>query len=206
MIRDEREPIILDLVAGKDVLDVGCVEHLATRAATEEWLHKKLYARARSVLGLDLAEPEVKKLAGRYNIVVGDAHSVDLHRDFDCVVAGELIEHLDNPGMFLRNMLRHLRPGGQIILTTPNPFYPKRLLEVLTRGGTEINDEHTCWYCDVTLTQLLRRVGFEEVRTHFVSNSVALLGLGRLPRLVRRRFSDHILVVGQKPRAPVPEG
>lgn len=199
MIRDEREPIILDLVAGKDVLDVGCVDHVATRAGSDEWLHKKLYGRAKSVLGLDYADAEVKKLAGTYNIVAGDAQTVDLQRQFDCVVAGELIEHLDNPGMFLRNMLKHLRPGGQIVLTTPNPFYPKRLLEVLASGRTDINTEHTCWYCDVTLTQLLQRVGFCGVRTYFVSNSLALFAIGRLPRLIRRRFSDHILVVAQKP-------
>ena len=66
-------------------------------------------------------------------------------------------------------------------------------------GSTGINTEHTCWFCDVTLTQLLQRVGFCNVRTYFVSNSFAFLGIGRLPRLIRRRFSDHILVVAQTP-------
>jgi 2-polyprenyl-3-methyl-5-hydroxy-6-metoxy-1,4-benzoquinol methylase len=199
MIRDERQSIILDLVAGKDVLDVGCVQHVASRADSDEWLHKKLYFRAKSVLGLDYADAEVKKLADTYNIVSGDAETVDLKRQFDCVVAGELIEHLENPGMFLRNMVNHLRPGGQIVLTTPNPFYPKRLFDLLVSGSTGINPEHTCWFCDVTLTQLLQRVGFCGVRTYFVSNSLAWFAIGRLPRLIRRRFSDHILVVAQTP-------
>lgn len=200
MARDEREAIILDLVAGKDVLDVGCVEHLAVRSASQDWLHRKLYTRAKSVLGLDYAQDEVKKLPAEYNVVAGDAHTVDLLREFDCIVAGELIEHLDNPGMFLRNMMRHLRPGGSIVLTTPNPFYPKRILDILRTGRTDINPEHTCWYCDVTLTQALERAGFCHVEAHFVSNSIAVFGLGRLPyKLLRRRFADHILVVAKKP-------
>ena len=62
MIRDERQSIILDLIAGKDVLDVGCVQHVASRADSDEWLHGKLYFRAKSVLGLDYADGEVKNL------------------------------------------------------------------------------------------------------------------------------------------------
>jgi 2-polyprenyl-3-methyl-5-hydroxy-6-metoxy-1,4-benzoquinol methylase len=39
---------------------------------------------------------------------------------FEGVVASEIIEHLENPRHFLRQVFSVLKPGGQLILTTPN--------------------------------------------------------------------------------------
>jgi len=195
-IEDERTQSILDLVTGRDVLDVGCVRG----AKTEDWLHREICKRARHAIGIDIAEQEVRELQSQYNIVYGDAHTINLSRQFEVVVAGELIEHLENPGLFLENMLKHLNPGGRIIITTPNPFYPKRILEILFRGDIDINEEHTCWYCHITLTQLLKRVGFEDVDIRFTNSAKRFHGLGRLPSLLlRRKFSSHIVAVARKP-------
>ena len=40
----------------------------------------------------------------------------------DGIFAGELIEHLENPGLFLSECKRVLKRNGVIIITTPNPF------------------------------------------------------------------------------------
>ncbi|HEX8763911.1 MAG TPA: class I SAM-dependent methyltransferase, partial [Candidatus Acidoferrum sp.] len=42
------------------------------------------------------------------------------NRSFDAVVSTEGIEHLENHYSFLREMHRILKPGGSLILTTPN--------------------------------------------------------------------------------------
>lgn len=60
----------------------------------------------------------------RFNLHHADARRrPDLRRKFETVFAGELIEHIDGVHGFLTSTLRHLAPGGQLILTTPNAFY-----------------------------------------------------------------------------------
>lgn len=39
---------------------------------------------------------------------------------FDAVVAIEIVEHLENPFMFIRECAKMLKPGGVLFLTTPN--------------------------------------------------------------------------------------
>lgn len=48
----------------------------------------------------------------------------ELGRQFDAVVALELIEHLENPHNFLRQCRALLRPGGYLLLSTPNLANP----------------------------------------------------------------------------------
>lgn len=54
-------------------------------------------------------------------------HKADLNRSiplpdntYDCIVSIEVLEHLENHVQFIREVLRVLKPGGTIILTTPN--------------------------------------------------------------------------------------
>jgi SAM-dependent methyltransferase len=46
---------------------------------------------------------------------------------FDVVVAGEVIEHLDCPRQLLDFSRSILRPGGKLVITTPNPYAPWRV-------------------------------------------------------------------------------
>src|SRR5512135_2716132 len=50
-------------------------------------------------------------------------------RDFDLVMAVEVLEHLESPRAFLREIHRVLRPGGLAVITTPNiASLPSRIL------------------------------------------------------------------------------
>jgi 2-polyprenyl-3-methyl-5-hydroxy-6-metoxy-1,4-benzoquinol methylase len=50
-------------------------------------------------------------------------------REFDVVLAGEVVEHLLDTIGFLRECRRVLRPGGVLLLTTPNLAYWRNLLQ-----------------------------------------------------------------------------
>ena len=53
---------------------------------------------------------------------------------FDAIVALELIEHLENPRAFLRQCRLLLRPGGVLLLSTPNIACPASRALFLRRG------------------------------------------------------------------------
>lgn len=53
---------------------------------------------------------------------------------FDAIVALELIEHLENPREFLRQCRLLLRPGGVLVLSTPNIVCPASLALFLRCG------------------------------------------------------------------------
>ena len=144
---------------GRDVLDVGCVEHDPENYRSRYWLHKALRERARSVTGLDLSGPGVEFLKQRgFDVVQGDAQNFDFGRKFDVIVAGDLIEHLEDPGGFLRSVKRNLALGGVLVISTPNPWYWRNIAKAALRGGIVANNpEHTCWFDPVTFAQLASR-------------------------------------------------
>ncbi|MDR1112000.1 MAG: class I SAM-dependent methyltransferase [Deltaproteobacteria bacterium] len=55
-------------------------------------------------------------------------------QSFDLVTSTEVIEHLENPRLFLREIARVLRPGGHAILSTPNVLNLKSRVRYLGSG------------------------------------------------------------------------
>ncbi|MBS0241999.1 MAG: methyltransferase domain-containing protein [Proteobacteria bacterium] len=172
---------LADLVRDKSVLDVGCVDHDAGKEqVSDAWLHKHLRRTARSIVGLDLSEQGVSELSARgYDVVCGDATTVSLGKKFDVVMAGEIIEHVDNPGQFLANLAKHLAPGGILVVTTPNPFYALHMFEgtVLKDPGARWNEQHVSWFCPFTLKNLAERAGLVVDRVGYFARSSTVRSL-----------------------------
>ena len=62
------------------------------------------------------------KAMGYPNLHAGDAQTFRISAMFDTIVAGEVIEHLENPAQFLARAHEHLKPDGRLVLTTPYAF------------------------------------------------------------------------------------
>lgn len=198
-MKAERINRITALVKGKHVLDIGCVDHSAPKAAGAGWLHRHIREHAASVLGLDHEQAAVEALAAAgYNIIYGNAEDFALDRTFDMVIAAELIEHLNNPGLFLACARRHLKEGGQLVLTTPNPFYPKRQFEILAHGRADVHGEHTMWFCPQTLARILANAGFRDIEVTPLNNNDAFLGVGKLPSRLRGWFSTNLFAIAHR--------
>jgi len=66
---------------------------------------------------------KLKHEHGKINFAPGNAFELQFDEPFDCVVATEIIEHVAHPDEFLRKLANLVRPGGYVVLTTPNGAY-----------------------------------------------------------------------------------
>ena len=147
-----REDLILPLIEGRDVLDCGAADHYFAeeKMAEDCWLHAKVALQARSCTGIDILEDRVEELnrLGPYNFLYMNAETMTFRSEFDVVLAGEFIEHLFNPGLFLSSARNALRPDGLIVLTTPNAYRFTSLVKSTLTGREYCHPEHTCYFSE----------------------------------------------------------
>jgi len=189
---------ILELVEGKEVLDCGCIGDVAeSREEARKASHEQIAKRAKYCLGIDIWKEEVeKRRAMGYNMVTGNVETMALGRQFDLIVASDLIEHLANPGLFLERAREHLRDGGLLCIVTPNAHSLNTAAKALLGARTAVNPEHTCWYDPTTLRQLLGRVGFhpkEEYWQDYRAKPLVEIALRARPNL-----AAHYIVIAEK--------
>ncbi len=124
-----------------DVLDVGY---------SVGPLHEEI-SRNRNVIAIDTVIREPKT-----NAVKADATLLPFRdSSFDSVLAGELLEHLQDPSLFLRESSRVLKPSGTLVLTTPNR---KSLLNRLFKSYEK--PAHLSLFTRTELLSLLSAHGF----------------------------------------------
>lgn len=113
-VMKKRIESILELAEPKDklILEVGCNEGFVSRALQE--------AGAKKVVSVD-KDPEMMLKAKRMfglDVIVGDVQALKFdNKEFDVVVAGELLEHVENPFKGLTELFRVCRET--LIITLP---------------------------------------------------------------------------------------
>lgn len=142
----DRLDFLAGLARGKRVLDVGVVQHDAAYLSKDEWLHRRIVESAAYTLGVDILPEGITQLqqAG-YNVRLCNILEEDVGERFDLMIVGEVIEHLGHPAALFQAAKRILSPGGEMVLTTPNPYYWKRIRNYvgLKRGRTDSVDHVT---------------------------------------------------------------
>jgi SAM-dependent methyltransferase len=81
------------------------------------------------VIGFDLQL--LPKPSNYSKVIVGDVGNINAvlkQEKFDSILAGEIIEHLENPVKFLRDCYNLLNRSGKLIISTPNPYYPPEII------------------------------------------------------------------------------
>jgi SAM-dependent methyltransferase len=102
------------------VLEVGC---------GRGWLSGLLLQRLGDVTALDLSPHAVRKAHERFPEVRFQAQNIfvePLPDGNDLVVSSEVIEHVEDQATFVRLLSRAVRPGGLLLITTPNGRWKQR--------------------------------------------------------------------------------
>jgi SAM-dependent methyltransferase len=139
---------------------------MSDKTGAGSWLHDRLARSAKHIIGIDYDSEGVaaaRKLGYEaYQCDCEDAAAVQslAIAPSDVAVAGELIEHLDQPGAFLEAVKPLLHPGGALVLTTPNAVSLTNFLVALARREW-VNPDHVAMYSWRTLTAMLARHDWE---------------------------------------------
>lgn len=125
-------------------------------------------------LGVDLAEPQIDYARRHYSrpgleFRVADLRVAEIEGPFDAAVSIEVIEHLppEEVAPFLRAVHGLLRPGGTLILSTPNVRSLWPLLEwtVSRIGPVDYSAQHLDLFDRRRLAATAREAGFEPLAT-----------------------------------------
>lgn len=174
----QRISFIENLCAGKKVLHLGCTNYPYTLDAIEKQmlLHFSLEKIAAEIYGFDFDEEGLDILAshGSNNLYQADLEKlgdVPVNETFDVIVAGEMIEHLNNPGLFLEGIKRFMHPSSRLVITTINAYCGMRFLQYGLRGkggrSEPVHPDHTAYYSHATLNLLLKRHNLDVESSYF---------------------------------------
>jgi 2-polyprenyl-3-methyl-5-hydroxy-6-metoxy-1,4-benzoquinol methylase len=177
------------------VLDVGC--------GIGNFL---AWARDRGLdaVGSDVDERALAGAAARGLTVFTPEQLAAQDTEVDVVTLWDVIEHVADPGPFLTDALSRLRPGGWVLLETPDAAFPVRplvrALHRATGGRVDLAKnmyywEHKIYFTERGLERVLAPHGVTVVEVHRMTSPVAKMqatfdhgaeGSGPVDRLLAR--------------------
>lgn len=217
---------IIMLAEGKSVLHVGCCDHLPLIESKIEqhcWLHGLLEDACTSVVGVDINKEAVefikeKKLC-RGGIYCADITSDDFcgklsgEKQFDIILLGEIVEHLDNPVQFLSQMKKNMDIygfKGQYVVTVPNALSLLRDRKLRREGIECVNSDHRFLFTPYTISKVMMQSGICPQEIFFANDGKGGYGSNRFtekwfmyraqksgrPMTYKSYRSDQMIVVG----------
>ena len=138
-----------DLTGGR-LLEVGCGFGYLLREARTHFDYME---------ATDFAEPAAQRAAAYADKVhKGGLDKVADEARFDLVIANHVIEHVYDPVGFTRELMRRLKPGGTLVLSTPNMGSPWRRL-MGRRWPSFKLPEHVLYFDRTSLQRLMQLAG-----------------------------------------------
>lgn len=164
----QRVDFIKNICVGQKVLHLGCTDYPYTKRAVENdmLLHFELEKVASELYGFDFDQNGIDVLTelGGKNLIRADLEKLEdvaLDKTFDVIIAGEMIEHLSNPGLFLKGIKRFMDDKTKLVVTTINAYSGMRYLIYGLRGKGGVNEpvhrDHVAYYSYKTLSLILER-------------------------------------------------
>jgi 2-polyprenyl-3-methyl-5-hydroxy-6-metoxy-1,4-benzoquinol methylase len=128
----------------------------------------------------------------------------------DVVLSVETIEHLENPRAFVRELVRLTKPGGLVIITTPNQLSLLSKLTLVLKNQFNAFQEapglyptHITALLEIDLIRIFQESGLTDIQVEFTDHGRIPFTSWLWPRKLGfrgRAFSDNILCLGMKPK------
>jgi SAM-dependent methyltransferase len=189
--RDDLIPLIPP--GAKHILEVGCAAGMTGRRLRELGF--------REVVGVEILEEVAQKAVPFYErVIVGDVEKTELPYEegyFDCILYGDVLEHLVDPWKVLRVHNRFLKPGGAIICSIPNVRHYKHMKKLLVRGEWEyceagiLDRGHLRFFTVKSIEAMVEEGGFEITR--MIKRPSGAKWLKWLNRALGNRLIDHLV-------------
>lgn len=208
----EKESWIADRVRGANVLHVGCTDWPLTEARLQGGglFHDRLWESAAECVGIDLDAEGIalfQQTRPEMEFHVANAETMAqvpalAAGSWDFIVAGDVVEHLDNVGQFFKSARELLGEDGQLIVSTTSAFSAKRFFWLLFTGKEQVHPDHTGYFSEATLERIAARNGFSvaeiygfQWRNPTLKNRLAYAVSRPLLAASRGRVADEVLAV-----------
>lgn len=191
------------------VLDVGC--SVGTLGA---FLKKRQEAR---VVGVELDEAMAREAAQKLDrVIVGNLDVLDIAAAlegevFDCIICGDVLEHVQDPWAVLASLVEHLASGGVVVASLPNVRHISTLFSLIVLNRWPYRDRgihdrtHLRFFTSRNIKELFGGAGLSIER--FTRNLRVIERVHRLNviapifgiPLIRGFFTFQYLLVAKKP-------
>lgn len=163
--RGDRIPWFYELCNDKRVLHIGCVDSPIFNPNNN--LHLQLSKITKEIVGLDIDQAGINELKKYFN---GKYYSeidqiINNNEKFDLILMPETIEHLDNPGNFIKKLMDI--NFDKILITAPNCFMTEPMKiwnnsEYYKNGEKTyfkelIHPDHNFWFSPWTLKNIVEK-------------------------------------------------
>ena len=161
---DFANPELLDKIplSARTILDVGC----AQGALGADYLRRNPACR---VLGIEMDEEAAAHARQRLTeVFVGDVEKTpmpfEVPEGIDCIVYGDVLEHLSDPWTVLKEHAKYLSPQGTVLVCMPNVEHWSFVAKLLT-GSFDYEDQglfdrtHLRWFTPRTMARALAEAG-----------------------------------------------
>ncbi len=126
---------------------------------------------------MEYPDSNLKKVANKYgyNVKIGMFNSKLYKKNyFDYIVMDQVIEHIQNPVEFLKDVRRVLRPGGKLVMSTPN-FSSWSCKVLKTKSFLWHVPYHLQFFDENSMVKCLKRAGYSSFSANYITNTEWIL-------------------------------